>query len=175
MGPLSLSGMRARGGFTSSKPSIIWCVTQLSHSSKAELWLDGPGKFLLNPANWVNIGDRKACVSFGIGFDGGRHFRRRAWIEDQLPCRRQGERLNLVWTDNKAKIKRDLVPIMHLNPVHPTRGKEGIVLKGQHQGCLVTVTRFIQSSKMLRLSDSTAAEWEESQENICWVGHPDYR
>jgi len=142
-------------------------------SGEAEFWLDGPGQFLLNPANWVSIGDRKACVSLGIGFDGGRHFRRRAWVEDQLPHSRQGiERLNLVWTDKKTKIKRDLVPIVHLSPVHPTKGKEGVVLKGQRQGCLVTVTRFIQASKVLRLSDGTA-EWEESQEHVCWVGYPD--
>ena len=114
-------------------------------------------------------------MSIGIGFDGGRHFRRRARVEDRLPCGRPDvTTLNLRWTDNKANIKRDFVPIMHLSPTPPARGKEGVVLKGQHQGHLVIVTKYLKSSRVLRLSDHLLGmDWEEPEGNVCWVEQAD--
>ena len=127
--------------------------------------------FLIDPKVWGSLGDRRVWVSLGIGFDGGRHFRCRAHIEEPLPWGQQGvEKLNLRWTDNKGKIKRDLVPIVHLNPTPPGKGKEGVVLKGPYQGRLVIVTKFLQSKKVLYVSESMGANvWEETQETVCWV------
>jgi hypothetical protein len=127
--------------------------------------------FLLDPAVWGNLGDRRVWVSIGVGFDGGRHFRRRARIEEPPPYGQPDiEKLNLRWTDSKGKLKRDLVPIVHLSPTPPARGKEGVVLKGPQKGRLVIVTKFLQSKKTLYVSRGVRdQEWEESQEDVCWV------
>jgi hypothetical protein len=135
---------------------------------------DPDGWFLMSRAIWAKLGARKIWVSFSIGFDGGRHFRRRASTQEPFrPCLQNDDKLNLQWTDCRGKIKRDLVEIQYLNPSPPTaRRRQGIVLSGDHQGELIVVERYERVKKRLvvaLLGESYQNLWEELENNVCWV------
>jgi hypothetical protein len=124
--------------------------------------------FLLNPALWNSLGPRRVWLSIGIGYEGGRHHRRHAHTVDPLP---QGSvtKIYIRWTDNRAQVKCSPVPIRHLHPTPPTAcGKEGIVLFGAHRGKLITVVRYLKKHKVLHVRNA-AEEWEEPEDNVCWV------
>jgi hypothetical protein len=141
--------------------------------------LDAPGMFLTNLVVWKSLGPRMAWVSFGVGFEGGRYFRRRASTMEPLPLCQQPNNNDLTiqvrWTDHRGLIKDDVVPIAHLHPAPPSaRGKEGVILTGQHQGKLISVRKYSRKSRKLTVSvDGEVGEWEEPEDNVCCVENSD--
>ena len=133
--------------------------------------LDGPGEFLLNPAVWKNLGDRGAWVSFGPGFERGRWVGRRACALESLPLKADGQAsVKLRWTDHRAQVKCDFVPVQHLLPAFPqSKDLEGVVLTGSSQGELVTVMKYSRKTKSLRVRGGCGRVWEEQGINVCQV------
>jgi hypothetical protein len=132
--------------------------------------------FLLNPAIWTNLGNRHIWVHFSVEYDGGRHGRRCA--RTAVPSRFVGQygpvvqgEVALAWTDNRAQLRTANVPVKYLSPAVPMgKGKEGVVLKGPHQGKLVVVTKYLKKKKLLEVSVGGRL-WEEPDDNVCWVQH----
>jgi hypothetical protein len=69
-------------------------------------------------------------------------------------------RVNLLWTDHRGLVKRDLVLIEHLDPAAPTaQGREGIVLTGANIGRLVKIRKYWRRAKRLQVVfDADTAE-----------------
>jgi hypothetical protein len=140
--------------------------------------LERPGTFLLDPANWINLGTRHIWVHFNVEYDGGRHVRRCA--KTAVPSRFVGphgpvgrEEVALAWTDNKGNLRSDNVPVKYLGPAVPMgKGKEGIVLKGRHQGTLVVVKKYSRKTKVLEVAEGGEYSWEEPEDNVCRVELP---
>jgi hypothetical protein len=161
--------------------AFFWCVLLFPHAVNILTLMsqDAPGMFLLNSALWRQLGTRVVWVSFRIGFERGKWHRRRARTVESLPIygEQNADRVNLLWTDHKGQIKRDIVPIEYLDPAAPTaQGREGIILTGLNFGKLVKVHKYLRKAKRLQVAiDGDTASgrpeeaWEELEDNICWV------
>jgi hypothetical protein len=131
--------------------------------------------FLLNPTLWRDLGTRKIWVSFGVGFEGGKWYGRRAKVVGPLPSywQENSDRINLCWNDHRAQVRQDIVPIRHLHPAAPiARDREGVVLTGRKMGEVVRVQKYLRKTKTMQVTavGGVGLEvWEEPEGNLCWV------
>lgn len=74
--------------------------------------------------------------------------------------------ITLSWTDKSAKRLQMSVPVRFLVPMRPFKNKEGVVIRGEHIGTVITLLKHKEGT--VHVSDGTIS-FDLPVENVCRV------
>lgn len=133
--------------------------------------------FILDEDLWKSIGSRQIHVRFQATYDQGRWLNR---IGTTCPSASTGPRgqtsntsIALEMTDKKSKRITDVVDVKHLLPAPPAKKDVLCVpLQGDHRSVLARVIKINKNSHTATLVHfhANSGSWDESLDNLCWVG-----